>query len=145
MVMKKRTKDLILDNDYNSNNIYFEALPQIQMDQSFKNKTDSSNDCFNHHRLQVLEEYIVDELNTRLLYPNTNKEILYDHYYNLIEELDLLQYNEIEFTVLYCENLKLNIKDFYKYLLPKMKRKILQVLRDQNYIKRLNREGVKLF
>ena len=40
MFMKKRTKDLILDNDYNSNNIYFEALPQIQMDQSFKNKTD---------------------------------------------------------------------------------------------------------
>lgn len=145
MFMKKRTKDLILDNDYNSNNIYFEALPQIQMDQSFKNKTDSSNDCFNHHRLQVLEEYIVDELNARLLYPNTNKEILYEHYYTLIEELDLLQYNEIEFTVLYCENLKLNIKDFYKYLLPKMKRKILQVLRDQNYIKRLNREGVKLF
>ena len=145
MSTKKRTKDLILDNDYNSNNIYFEALPQIQMDQSFKNKTDSSNDCFNHHRLQVLEEYIVDELNARLLYPNTNKEILYEHYYTLIEELDLLQYNEIEFTVLYCENLKLNIKDFYKYLLPKMKRKILQVLRDQNYIKRLNREGVKLF
>ena len=67
MFMKKRTKDLILDNDYNSNNIYFEALPQIQMDQSYKNKTDSSKDCFNHHRLQVLEEYIVDELNARLL------------------------------------------------------------------------------
>lgn len=122
----KRKKDNILDNNYNTNDISFSVLPDIKVDPAFRGMNPENVDSYDHHKLQQLEEFIILELNKfNIDELKKNRKKTLDVFYLIYEKLDLRYYTEVEFFIYFCEMLKLNIKEFYMMILPKLRTKLL--------------------
>lgn len=128
---RTRNRDIILDNKFNTNEIEFVQLPDIKIEASYRCRNKEVNDSYEYNRLQNLDYFMEKYLLEFNLYNKTkSKNELLLVFYKMLQQINKEDYNEVEFFVYFCENLNLNMKEFYNLLLPRIKEKMLKILKE---------------